>query len=272
MTGQQRGRRLVIVGGTWETQWGMLGPIVSEVKESWPAIWLDYPASYATPEAYVDSEDRGVTALILALRHSVPLDTDLAVLGFSQGAAIVEKALRQMQATGTIVNLAVLRRIRYVGLCGNPYRAPGDQIGPDPGGFGVIGPLDAPGHHPLTARGRWENFALPGDLISSCGADSLVRAIYPFTRWMSIQTPQRWAFDVLSKNSLLWIMRNLPELRDPMRLPNLWHRITTSAAALDYYLSSRVHAQYCVRALGPHHPTAGRHIVRSLEEIAWQTN
>lgn len=264
-----RPRRLVVVGGTWEKQWGMLGPVVHETKKDWPAVWVDYPASYSTPMAFEESLDRGVTALILALRYEIPDGCDIAIICFSQGCAVVEQALREMRRTGTLVNASILRRIRYVALCGNPYRAAGDQVGPDPGGFGVIGPLADPGDVPIP--GRWDNFALPGDLISSCGKDSLVRAIYPYTRWMSIQTPDRWARDVLSRNGAVWLWRNVPELRDPRHLHTLLRRVAAAAQQIDYYLASKVHGQYMVRALGPDQPTAGRMIVRALEEISWNS-
>ena len=264
-----RSRRLVVVGGTWEKQWGMLGPVVHETQKDWPALWVDYPASYSTPMAFEESLDRGVTALILALRYEVPDGCDIAIICFSQGCAVVEQALREMRRTGTLVNASILRRIRYVALCGNPYRAAGDQVGPDPGGFGVIGPLADVGDVPIP--GRWDNFALPGDLISSCGKDSLVRSIYPYTRWMSIQAPDRWARDVLSRNGAVWLWRNVPELRDPRHLHTLLRRVAAAGQQIDYYLASKVHGQYMVRALGPDQPTAGRMIVRALEEISWNS-
>lgn len=265
----RRPRYVVIVGGTWEKRWGLYGPVVHELDGQWNPVWVDYPASYGTPEAFEDSLDRGVTSLILALQH-IPMSADIAVLGFSQGAAVVEKALREMHANGALTSASILLRIVYVGLCGNPYRAAHDQIGPDPGGSGVIGPLAPKGVIPI--RGRWENFALPGDVISSSTADSLVRAIYPFTRWMSVQTPQRWALDALSRTSALWVMKNVPELRDPRRWPELLRRVTVATRALEFYQQSGIHGQYMIRALGDGQPTAGRHIVRSLEEIAWQSN
>lgn len=269
MSAAIRPRRLVVAGGTWETRWGLLGAVVNAVSDQWPAIWLDYPASYATPEAYQDSEDRGITDLIIALRQ-LPATVDIAVLGFSQGAAIVDKGLREMADIGGISNLSILHRITYVGLCGNPYRAPHDQIGPDPGGSGVIGPLAPASSRPI--RGQWHNYALPGDLITACPPDSLARLVYPLTRWMSIQTPDRWARDLQSKLNLWWLLRNFPELRDIRQLPRLTQRVAATVDDVAAYQITGIHGQYASRPLSPTLPTAAGHIINSLQELAWTTH
>lgn len=267
-------RNLVIVGGTWETKWGLLGSIVRAVPSSnpraWRTTWVDYPASYATPEAFQDSEDRGVTALILALRQ-LPLTGQIAVVGYSQGAGIVERALREMADTGTVSNQQVLNRVAYVGLVANPYRAAGDQVGPDPGGSGVIGPLAPKGQVPIRQTAQWQNFALAGDLICACPADSLIREIHPFTRWMSVQTPDKWAADVLGRLSVRWFWKTFPEFRDLRRLPNLLKRIHDATTAAYHYQTTGIHMQYAVRSPGVGYTPATAAIAHALEEIAWQT-
>ncbi|QCG77055.1 lysin B [Gordonia phage Ewald] len=266
---ERRDRCLIIVGGTWEKQWGMLGAIVDATEGTWAHEWVEYPASYGTPEAYVDSEQRGVDAFIVKLATVWALGyDDIAIVGFSQGAAIVERGLREMQVMQKLGNAQqALNHVRYVALLGNPYRAAGDQVGPDPGGYGVIGPLAPKGVVPIPLASRWHNFALPGDLITSCPPDSLVRLIFPFTRWMSVQTLNRWAGEILAKLSLVWLLRHVPELRDPRQLPRLWGRITRATEAAYYYQTSGIHGRYMTQPLGPKHTNAARFIVQSLEEI-----
>ncbi|QBI97735.1 lysin B [Gordonia phage Dogfish] len=266
---ERRDRCLIIVGGTWEKQWGMLGAIVDATDGKWAHEWVEYPASYGTPQAYLDSERLGVQALMVKLATVWALGyDDIAIVGFSQGAAVVERGLREYQATDKLGNAReALSHVRYVALLGNPYRAAGDQVGPDPGGFGVIGPLAPKGVVPIPLASRWHNFALPGDLITSCPPDSLVRLVFPFTRWMSVQTLDRWAAEVLAKLSLVWLLRHVPELRDVRQLPRLWGRIVRATEAAYHYQTTGVHGQYMTRPLGAGKPTAARFIVQSLEEI-----
>lgn len=258
-------KHLVVVGGTWERQWGLLGDVVSKLDDSWYRLWVDYPASFATPEAFQDSEDSGVTDLILALRQ-LRMASTIAVIGYSQGAGIIDRALREMDNANTITNQSILRRIRYVGLVANPYRAPHDQVGPDPGGSGVLGPLAPKGASPVA--GEWQNFALAGDLICACPEDSLIRQIHPFTRWMSVQTVDKWAVDVLSKLSLRWMWKTFPEFRDLRRLPNLVRRIHTATTAAYHYQTTGIHMQYAVRSPGIGYSPATVHITRALRGIA----
>ncbi|UVF60398.1 lysin B [Gordonia phage Meyran] len=266
---ERRDRCLIIVGGTWEKQWGMLGAIVDATEGKWAHEWVEYPASYGTPQAYSDSERLGVLAFVRKLTTVWALGyDDIAIVGFSQGAAVVEQGLRRIQVAAKLSNEQLaLARVRYVALLGNPYRAAGDQVGPDPGGYGVIGPLAPKGVVPIPLASRWHNFALPGDLITSCPPDSLVRLIFPFTRWMSVHTLDRWAAEILAKLSLVWLLRHVPELRDPRQLPRLWGRITRATEAAYYYQTSGIHGRYMTQPLGPKHTNAARFIVQSLEEI-----
>ena len=258
-------RYLIVVGGTWETRWGILRYVVDN-SPAWTPIWVNYPASYGTPEAFIDSEDQGIAALITKL-YALADDGAIALVGYSQGAGIIERALRDLERLDLARARNVLARIVYVGLCGNPYRAEGDQVGDDPGGFGVIGPLAARGAVPIPLPDRWQNFSLPGDLISSCPRNSLVRGIFPFTKWMSPQRPEKWALDVLSKASYLWVIRNVPELRNPARWPELAKRVHQASVAAYYYQESGIHRQYMIRPVGINKVHAGRYIVRALEEI-----
>lgn len=269
-----RPRHLVVVGGTWETRWGLLGEIVTRTlrpgSRAWTPRWVDYPASFATPEAFQDSEDRGVTSLILTLRQ-LPMTGQIAVVGYSQGAGIVERALREMASAHSPTNRQLVSRIAYVGLVANPYRAAGDQVGPDPGGFGVLGPLAPKGQVPRRKSALWQNFALAGDLICSCPADSLVREIHPLTRWMSVQTPDKWVADILGQLSVRWCLKTFPELRDIRRIPHLIKRIHDATTAAYHYQTTGIHMQYAVRSPGVGYTPATAAIAHALEEIAWQT-
>lgn len=262
-------RHLIIVGGTWEQKWGMLAAVANHpaVQQRWGVRWLDYPAAYGTPESIDDSLATGVVDLQLMLR-GLPADkSSIAVLGFSQGAMLVEKSLRDIQWRGGLTNQAILQRIKYVGLLGNPYRAAGDQIGPDPGGYGIAGPIAPAGQVPIARSSAWENFALPGDLIAACPADSLIRLIYPFTRAMSAQHPDVWARDVAAKLSVAWVWRHLPEVRSVRTLPSLVRQIVIDGRAAQFYLTSGIHGQYPVRRLSERFPTPTGAIVRSLGEL-----
>lgn len=138
-------KHLVVVGGTWERQWGLLGDVVSKLDDSWHRLWVDYPASFSTPEAFQDSEE-----------------------------------------------------------------------------------------------------------------------IHPFTRWMSVQTVDKWAADVLSKLSLRWMWKTFPEFRDPRKLPNLVRRIHIATTAAYHYQTTGIHMQYSVRSPGIGYSPATVHIARAL--------
>lgn len=248
----------------------MLGAVAKHpaiLQQRWTLHWLDYPAAYGTPESIDDSLAQGVVNLQLTLR-GLPADkSSIAVLGFSQGAMLVEKSLRDMHWRGGLTNQSILQRVKYVGLLGNPYRAAGDQIGPNPGGYGIAGPLAPAGDVPIARSSAWENFALPGDLIASCPPDSLIRLIYPYTRAMSAQHPDVWANDLLRKLSVAWVWRHLPEVRSVRSLPSLVRQIVVDGRAARFYLTSGIHGQYAVRRLSDRFPAPAIAIVRSLGEI-----
>ncbi len=260
-------RHLVVVGGTWERRWGILGSVAAHpaVTAGWRTHWIDYPASYGTPLSVTASVTLGADALTRSLVRVAGQQTEIAVLGFSQGAMVVETALRSMHDSQTVENLGVLNRIRYVGLCGNPYRAAGDQVGPDPGGYGIVGPLAPRGVVPIVRPRAWENFALPGDLISSCPDDSLIRLIYPFTRMMSPHLLDQWANDVLAKLNLTWLWRNVPETRTVSGLPRLLRRLHTDVDAAYQYLTTGVHGRYGIQDVAGRTPA--QHIIRALQEV-----
>lgn len=250
---------LIVVGGTWESRWGLLGAIATKAEQrGWQPLWVDYPASYGTPESFEDSLQRGVTLLHLTLRAKTWAGDQVAIIGFSQGAAVVERCLREREDRAT-------QRVKYVGLFGNPYRAGNDQVGPNPGGLGVIGPLAPASMRPIA--GRWENYALPGDLIAACPADSLIRLVYPFTRWMSVQAPDRWVRDLLPKLSVVWLLRNVPELRDIRQLPGLLSRIQRATELAYHYQTTGIHGKYASRALGGGYGIPTQLALTALEEI-----
>lgn len=262
-------KTLLVVGGTWEKKWGLLGAIATRAEQrGWTPEWVNYPASYGNPQSFERSLGDGVRAFGMELAEAVGRSDVVAAVGFSQGAAVVEKALREKAADMAPLGIdrLLLSKVRYVGLFGNPYRAPGDQVGPNPGGYGVVGPLAPASARPPIA-GRWENYALPGDLISSCPADSLVRFIYPFTRWMSVQDVDRWAGDVLSKLSLWWLLRNVPELRDVRQIPNLLLRIQRATEQVYHYQTTGIHGQYAGRALGGGFGVPTQLALNALEEL-----
>jgi hypothetical protein len=205
----------------------------------------------------------GVVRGFTAARHHLaspdtPRDDKVAIIGFSQGAAVVERCLRDREDLAT-------QRVKYVGLFGNPYRAPNDQVGPNPGGSGVIGPLAPASLRPIA--GRWENYALPGDLIAACPADSLIRLVYPFTRWMSVQAPEKWVRDLLPKLSVVWLLRNIPELRDIRQLPGLLSRIQRATELAYHYQTTGIHGKYASRALGGGYGIPTQLALTALEEI-----
>lgn len=261
---------LVVVGGTWEhTAFGLLGDVVARTNNLWQAHWVKYPASFGTPEAYDESLADGVEALVTLLL-SLPADRPLAVVGYSQGAAIVEKAMRQLQHSRMLSAIGVLTRIRYVGTVASPYRSRRDQVGLDPGGFGISGPLPE-FQPPIGALTVWEQFALPGDLICACPVNSLVRFVEPLTPAMSAKDPARWARDVRAKLTLTFLYAHFPELWDWRRIPTLLGRIREAGEQLAAYQQTGIHMQYARTRIPGQTLTATEWIARELNEIGWKS-
>lgn len=270
-------RVLLVVGGTWERQpYGLLGDVVVRVRTDWTPRWVSYPASYGTPESYDKSKGDGKLQLRLHLMEVVAFATDIAIIDYSQGCAIVDELLAEMTvsaaAGGDASNFTrrVLSKIRYVGHVANPHRPRGVQVGADPGGFGISGPLAL-----TPAQQNWmprrENFALPGDLICACPPDSLIRIVEHLTPMMSQQDPWSWGADLRKKLTIRYLWSTFPELRNPTPA-GLWRlkkRIDTSIADAVRYETSGVHMKYVVNPIGGINRTATAHIAQQLHDIAW---
>lgn len=261
---------LAVVGGTWEhNAFGLLGDTVARTTELWQAHWVNYPASFGTPDAYDKSKAAGIDALISLLLR-LPSDRPLAVIGYSQGADIVEETMRRLSRSRILAEIGVLARIRYVGTVASPRRPKGDQIGDDPGGFGISGPLLPEFIPPIGALTLWEQFALAGDLITACPANSLIRFIEPLVPAMSAADPRRWARDVQSKLTLTFVYAHFPELRDWRRIPALLGRIREAIDLVIAYQQTGVHTQYARTNIRGKSMPATQWMARELNEIGWQ--
>lgn len=261
---------LAVVGGTTEhTAFGLLGDVVARTNELWQAHWVDYPASFGFPAAYDESKEAGVVAVIQLLLR-LPADRPLALIGYSQGAGIAEEALRRLANSRVLREIDVVTRIRYVGTVASPYRPKGDQVGDDPGGFGISGPLPefVP---PIGSHLLWEQFVLPGDLIAACPTNSLIRFVEPLVPAMSATNTLRWARDVQNKLTLTFVLAHFPELRDWRRLPALLVRIREAIDLVVAYQQTGVHMQYARIPIRGKTLPATQWMARELNEIGWQS-
>lgn len=271
---------LIVVGGTFEhNQWGLLHDTVFRTNHLWHPHWVAYLATYGTPESYEASKADGKKKLRTQFM-ALPQEAILAIVAYSQGSAIVDEVLAEMAvaaAAGERGSISVLARIRYVGLVANPHRELGDQVGADPGGFGISGPVVAPGSRRLPhsrkrlINGRVENFALPGDVICACPANSLIRIVEQLTPMMSSSHPEKWAADLRQKLTWGFIWTWFPELRSPItpaKLLKLRAHIREAADLAIRYQASQIHTKYANNPIGGIDMVATRWIANQLNDIA----
>ena len=269
---------LAVVGGTTEhTAFGLLGDVVARTNELWQAHWVDYPASFGFPAPYDESKEAGVDELIRLLVR-LPADRPIGIVGYSQGAGVVEDAMRRLATSRDLHEVRCLMQIRYVGTVASPHRAGGDQVGDDPGGFGISGPLKP--FQPMIATHRlagvreavilWEQFVLSGDVIAACPTNSLIRFVEPLVPAMSATNTLRWARDVQNKLTLTFVLAHFPELRDWRRLPALLVRIREAVDLVVAYQQTGVHMQYARIPIRGKTLPATQWIARELNEIGWQ--
>lgn len=258
-------RHLIIVGGTWETKpYGLLGDVVARTS-TWQPHWVGYPASYGSPMAYDMSKAFGKKRLGETIA-SLPPHEPFAIIGYSQGAAIVEEQLREMAARPGLVAGQTLKALVYVGLIASPYRPRSVQIGVDPGGFGIGGPLPtfrSPHPNPI-----WQHFALAGDLVTACPPDSLIRIVEELTPAMSAQDPVRWGRDLQTKLNLTFVWKHFPELRTLAGFPRLLTRIREAAESAAVYQGTQIHTKYSTVPIAGKGMPATRWIANELNGIA----
>ncbi|HEY9314615.1 PE-PPE domain-containing protein [Williamsia sp.] len=277
MTAPATKPHLVIIGGTWEHQaYGLLGDVVARTKDTWQPHWVDYPASYGNPMSYTVSKSIGRQNTIDQLMH-LPSDDPIALVGYSQGAAIVEELIRHLARSRELHELALLRRVRYLATVASPYRTAGDQVGNDPGGSGIAGPLTPLqtilDKHPLPGIRElqipWQQFAVAGDLICACPEDSLIRIVEHLTPAMSAREPVEWVDDLRRKLTISYIWRTFPELRT-FNIVRLLARINEAALAAAVYQKTAIHTKYASAPIAGTGTPATRLIAHELHEIAWK--
>lgn len=268
MTAPATKPHLIVVGGTWEhDKFGLLSDTVNRTQDTWQPHWIDYPASYGTPESYEVSKAAGKKALANQLAR-LPHTDEYAIIAYSQGCAIVEEYLREAARRPGLIDGQVLKKLVYVGLVASPYRPHGIQIGSDVGGFGISGALPvfrSPFPNPI-----WQQFALAGDLICACPPDSLIRVIEQLTPAMSARDPLAWGRDLRSKVTLSYVWKTFPELRTIRHFPRLLDRISDAVIAATVYQNSGIHTKYPTTPIAGKGIPATQWIANELKEIAWQ--
>lgn len=254
------GGNLVVVGGTTERRWGLLAPLTR--RPGWESYWVRYPASYGAPTSYERSVRAGVEATKRTLRGFAMLDADspVVLVGYSQGAVVAELAVREMLCD------PARYRVDYLALVASPLRPAGVQVGDDPGGSGISEALPPP-NPGIKPSFWWEYFALPGDIITCCPPDSLLRLVEQLTPAMSVTDPAGWARDVQRKLTLRWLLASFPELRKLRALPQLLARIHAAGDDLTEYLATGIHTRYGSVRLPGTDTTALDHIATRMTAL-----
>lgn len=243
-------KTVLVVGGTGECGpdddaaevRGLLSCVTARLDESWTPRWIPYPAGYGTPTSYDESADIGRARLWTALWDTLDnTDGPIALLGYSQGAAIVGDVCHTVGHATTLFGHTTAR-IVAVGLFSDPHRNRGEIVGPDIGGEGISGP-----------RGPWgslggvvSSFCAPGDVICSTDPDtSVLNLVSDLTSQITSRHPLRSAQQALAKVQVRPKGSMFPELS--LGIPGVrWAagRVGNTVRLVRNYLRSGVHTHY----------------------------
>ncbi|MGC4932525.1 PE-PPE domain-containing protein [Gordonia sp. DT30] len=217
--------RVLVVGGTGESfdgdtrreVTGLLAGVTGALDDRFLPQWVGYPASYGPAPhvsgmSFADSVDAGVRRVSAALAETAG---PVMMVGYSQGAVVIRRALAELPASSTAQILAV-------GFVADPHQPPDAVAGCHGWGVAGPGPVLPPG---LPAR--W--VGTPADMICNAAQDSFVRDIADLTRALTLAAPRRWMttiWKVLRDNSFqnadVTSVRPAQWRRDVARLASAW--------------------------------------------------
>ncbi len=195
---------------------------------------VDYPASIGpvNPHGAVggcseqQSIERGVDELAAAIRR---IPDKVGLLGYSLGAEVVTRFL-EARAAGEYDDCEIV----WAANIANPLRREGDSIDRDPVGFGING-----------QRGDWPEdvftweVASPGDGITSCPAQSPLRALADGVSAFSFAELGGWSMDLAERiGRNRWQPDQLDWWRHPVRQWSTW---TRAAELMRGYLVGGTH-------------------------------
>lgn len=242
---------------------GMLSYVTRHLTtELWEKYYLPYDALYGNGMSYRDSRDRAVGVLVTKLLNYQ--GSEIYLLGYSQGAAVVTLAVKRLQADkwndgpeyAEMVQ-KTLDKIRGIYLVANPHRQPGMIYGPDPGGEGIsFSPEDGWWGE---LKERVMEICAPLDIIGSADPETTFLKRLPlYTIDMNWANTVWWAhsmYQVLTSSNPLTLY---PELRKQLGIFTYLTRYWNTARALKNYVATNVHVNYtkynvyggnCLRAI-----------------------
>jgi hypothetical protein len=243
---------LVVVRGTFDTFGvdGMLGGIVRNLDTSDPTKWnihyLDYPADFGTKLSYRESREIGIDRLIEFLLNGIDSSEDIFILGYSQGAAVVTLALKNMLTAGSAVDAEILGQIKGVYLIANPHRQPDHWAGSDPG-RGTRGIAFGSQN-----EGWWGDFKIKvfefceqGDIIGSVDPNTtlLHRFVY-YIEDASVTNAIGWAVSIRDQLRTVNPFALFPETRKAIGILEYTRRWWNSLSQVSAYLVTGVHVDY----------------------------
>lgn len=197
MSDRYRPPTVVCLGGTSETFSGdtrlvpplgsMLEAVTRLLPDSWPKVWVPYPAVYAQgPGGYGASVEAGVLA---AARAVDAAEGRVYLLGFSQGATSAGNLARRIQL-GQFPALS----LSGVGLIADPLRHRSQGFPGQTSGYGIGGErwID-PGLFPV-----WQA-AAPGDPICRLPAGNALRSLADLSEFYAPGHADVWIADLRAK-------------------------------------------------------------------------
>jgi len=264
-------RIVIAVPGTSETgphadphvEIGMLGEATKQLtNQLFEKHFLPYDALYGQGTSYRQSRDYAIEKLTsLMLNYG---GTEIYLLGYSQGAAVVTLAVKRMIKAVLAEDArakdyrGVLDRIKGIYLIANPHRQPGMIYGADPGGEGIsFSPEDG-------WWGEMKNLVMeigaPGDIISSSDPNTTFLKRLPlYTIDMNWANTIGWAksiYDVMTHTNPFTLY---PELRKEFGFFTYLARYWNTARALKNYIKTNVHVKYVT-----YYPYEGQSCMRAI--------
>lgn len=230
-----------------------LGMIAEATKllspELFEKYYLPYAAEYGNGTSYRVSRDRAVENLITLI--VLYPGSEIYLIGYSQGAAIVTLAVKRIQSQvaadpeGNTGGAAALAKIKGIYLLANPHRQPGMIYGRDPGGEGIA----------FSEKDGWwgelkdlvMEITAPGDIIGSSDPNTtFLKRLPDYTIDMNWADLIGWAESIYH----LMIRSNpftlYPELRKQFGVLTYLSRYMNTVVALYNYIASNVHVKYAI--------------------------
>lgn len=148
-----------------------------------PARWCGYPSSYGSSMDYEESVAVGIAELWEVVQIYIGEGEQVALVGYSQGAAIIRRFLAKLAAGGYGDPTVFKDVIVGAALIADPYRPEGATYTLDtiPTGYGVAGKTE------IWQDGYLVEVAAPRDPISGSPYNSYIRTLADFSGYFSFE-------------------------------------------------------------------------------------